>query len=84
MKIDEVIEALQAAKANGVKNIIAMWWHAEDFDVPDDDNWAEAVTEVQRQMDWANADDEIRWILNAYAPGDAMYVGPDSNEDYVE
>lgn len=81
MKIDDAIRMLEEAKANGTKNIITMWWYAEDFDVPDDDNWAEAVTEVQRHMDWADADDEIRWILNAYAPGYAMYVGPDSNEE---
>lgn len=74
MKIDDAIKMLEDAKANGVENIITMWWCAEDFDVEDDDNWAEAVEEVDRCMDWANADEEIRWILNAYAPDNNVYI----------
>lgn len=84
MKIDDVIKSLQTAKANGVENIISMWWCAEDFDVPDDDDWAEAVEDVDRCMDWADADEEIRWILNAYAPNNNVYIGPDSNETDIK
>lgn len=74
MKIDDVIKSLQIAKANGVENIISMWWCADDFDVEDDDDWAEAVEEVDQCMDWANADEEIRWILNSYATDDDVYI----------
>jgi hypothetical protein len=66
MTIDDAIERLKAAKKSGVKNIIAAWWFADQFDREDDDVWAEAAERVERKMDWSPTHDDISTLLELY------------------
>lgn len=63
MTIDEAIENLKAAKESGVKNIIAAWWFADQFQREDDDVWAEAAERVEQKMDWSYAHEDIRELI---------------------
>ena len=66
MTIDEAIENLKAAKKSGVKNIIAAWWFADQFQREDDDVWAEAAEHIESKMDWSPTHDDIRTMLELY------------------
>jgi len=66
MTVDEAIKELKAAKKSGVKNIIAAWWFADQFQRADDDVWAEAAERVERKMDWSYTHDDIRELLELY------------------
>ena len=66
MTVDEAIERLKAVKKSGVKNIIAAWWFADQFDREDDDVWAEAAERVERKMDWSGTHDDISVLLELY------------------
>ena len=78
MTVDEAIENLKAAKKSGVKNIIAAWWFADQFQREDDDVWAEAAERVERKMDWSATHDDINDILNQRSNG---WMGGDEVDD---
>ena len=63
MTVDEAIELLKAAKKSGVKNIIAAWWFADQFQREDDDVWAHDAEYVEHQMDWSPTHDDISTLL---------------------
>jgi hypothetical protein len=63
MPIDEAIKNLQAAKARGIKNIVLAWWRAEDFDKPDDDDWAATAELVEDKMDWSSTHDTMEVLI---------------------
>jgi hypothetical protein len=66
MTIDEAIENLKAAKKSGVKNIVAAWWFADQFQREDDEVWADAAERIERKMDWSPTHDDIRELLELY------------------
>lgn len=66
MTIDEAIENLKAAKKSGVKNIVAAWWFADQFQHEDDEVWAAAAERIERKMDWSPTHDDIRELLELY------------------
>jgi len=66
MTIDKAIENLKAAKKSGVKNIIAAWWFANQFQREDNDEWAHAAELVERKMDWSATHDALTMTLDLY------------------
>jgi hypothetical protein len=66
MTIDDAIERLKAAKKSGVKNIIAAWWFADQFQREDDDVWAADAEAVEDKMDWSPTYDNIRELIELY------------------
>jgi uncharacterized protein (DUF2225 family) len=66
MTIDEAIEKLKSAKKSGVKNIIAAWWFADQFQREDNDEWAYAAELIERKMDWSATHDDLKSMLDLY------------------
>jgi hypothetical protein len=67
MTVDEAIEKLKAEKAAGIKNIIAVWWGADELGRIDDADWARDAERICRDFDWSNTHDDIITALDSLA-----------------
>lgn len=63
MKIDEAIENLLNAKSRGVKNIVLAYWESNMFECSDDEEWEKIAYQVEDQMDWSSAHENIALII---------------------
>ena len=60
MSIDDAIKNLEAAKANGVKDIVLAYWNAEAFQMKEDDEeWAALAEYLEDQMDWSHTHEDL-------------------------
>jgi hypothetical protein len=66
MTIDEAIKRLNVEKARGTKSVILAWWHADEFDRPDDDAWEQATEIIERKMDWGDTQENLQMTLDLY------------------
>ena len=63
MKIDEAIENLLNAKSRGVKNIVLAYWESNMFERSDNEEWEKIAYQVEDQMDWSSAHENIALII---------------------
>lgn len=66
MTIDDAIRKLQAAKKSGVKNVIAAWWFADQFEREDNEDWEHAAEIAEEKMDWSATHSELASVLDLY------------------
>lgn len=70
MKIDQAINMLQEAKANGSKNIIFAFWEAGLFErkagktFKDNETWANITNFIDENMDWAYVHESLQEIIS--------------------
>jgi len=66
MTIDEAIRKLQAAKKSGVRNVIAAWWFADQFNREDNEDWERAAEIAEEKMDWSATHSALASVLDLY------------------
>ena len=62
MTIESAIKNLEAAKANGVKNIVLAYWDADSFEMEEGEEWAGLSDYMEEVMDWSGTHDDLSRI----------------------
>ena len=65
MKIEDAINQLIEAKNQGTKSIVLAYWEADMFGRRDDDSWEWDSEQIEENMDWSHAHDQMTDYLES-------------------